>query len=444
MQAHNQITGKHRAKIGALQTPSQETIEYAKTLNLHTLGPGDLAVGEWQAAGLALPDLPYIRRYRLEQVRKQLRLMDYAGIVLFDPLNVRYATDSTNMQLWVTHNAARYVFVPTEGPVIMFDYHDTKFLNDHSEVIDEVRTATSWFYFVVGNRYKEISQRWGAEIADLMQQYGGGNNRLAIDRCNPEGLEALNAHGIEVFNGEEVMELARRIKCDEEIKAMRCAIHACEQSMEVMRTNMEPGVSEQRLWSYLHAESIARGGEWIETRLMASGPRCNPWFQECSSRIIESGDLVAFDTDLIGTYGICVDISRTWICGDVKPSDEQKEIYEMAYEQIQRNMAWLKPGLTFKEMTFDSFQYDPALFRHYSCLYHGVGLCDEYPCIYFPSAWDEIGYDAVLEPGMVICVESYVGRRSGGAGVKLEEQVLITETGHELLSTYPMKEILSN
>ena len=443
---NNQITGKHRSKIGAMQHPSQATIDYANTLptNMHILGPGELAESEWAAAGLEKPDLPAIRRYRLAQVRTYLKKFDYAGIVLFDPLNVRYATDSTNMQLWITHNAARYVFVPAEGPVVMFDYSSTQFLSNHSEVVDQVRPATSWFYFSAGGRYEEMAKKWAAEIVDLVEAHGGGNKRLALDRCNPEGLRALEALGIEIFNGEELMELARRVKCDEEIKAMRCAIHACEQSMEVMRQHMVPGVTEQRLWSYLHAESISRGGEWIETRLMASGPRCNPWFQECSSRKIEAGDFVAFDTDLIGTYGICVDISRTWICGDVPPTAEQKEIYDMAYEQIQRNMAWLKPGLTFKEMTFDSFQYDPSEFRHYSCVYHGVGLCDEYPCIYFPSAWESAGYDGVLEPGMVICVESYHGRHAGGPGVKLEEQVLITETGHELLSTYPMKEILSN
>jgi Xaa-Pro aminopeptidase len=98
--------------------------------------------------------------------------------------------------------------------------------------------------------------------------------------------------------------------------------------------------------SHLHAENIARGGEWIETRLMASGPRCNPCFQECSSRIIEAGDFVAFDTDLIGSYGICVDISRTWICGRSKITDEQKDIYDMATQQILRNTEILKPGLS--------------------------------------------------------------------------------------------------
>lgn len=444
--SNNTITGKHRSKIGALQQPSQATIDYAATLphNMHTLGPGEPAEGEWAAAGLRKPEMPVIRRYRLERVREQLRKFDYAGIVLFDPLNTRYATDSTNMQLWITHDAARYALVLTEGPVIMFDYSATQFLSNHSEVVDEVRPATSWFYFSAGDRVEEMAQRWATEIVDLVKAHGGGNTRLALDRCNPEGLRALEGHGLSVHNGEEVMELARLIKHPEEIVAMRCAIHACEQSMEVMRKHMVPGVTEQRLWSYLHAENIARGGEWIETRLMASGPRCNPWFQECSSRKIESGDLVAFDTDLIGNYGICVDISRTWICGDVAPTADQKEIYDQAYEQIERNMAWLKPGLTYKELTLNSFVFDPTVYRRYSCLYHGVGLCDESPCIYFPDQWESNGYDGMLEPGMVICVESYHGKTAGGPGVKLEEQVLITETGHELLSTYPIREILSN
>ena len=111
------------------------------------------------------------------------------------------------------------------------------------------------------------------------------------------------------------MELARAIKGEDEINAMRCAVHATDSAIKVMHDHLEPGVSEQRLWSYLHAENIARGGEWIETRLLSSGPRCNPWYQECSGRIIQNGELVGFDTDMIGAYGICVDTSRTWLCG---------------------------------------------------------------------------------------------------------------------------------
>ena len=432
-----QLVGRHRTKISPLQTPSEETLAYAKSIQGQVLGPGELAYSEWAALGLERPDLPKIREFRLGRVREQLRRLDYAGILLYDPLNVRYATDSSNMQVWTMHNAVRYCFIATEGPVILFDFHNCEHLSVHLELIDEIRPAVAWYYFGAGNRVNEVAQRWAAEIADLVTAHGGGNRRLAIDQCNLEGIEALHTLGVETFNGEEVMELARVIKCEEEIKAMRCTIATCERAMEIMHSKLEPGITEQRLWAYLHAENIARGGEWIETRLLASGPRTNPWFQECGSRVIEEGDLLAFDTDLIGPYGICADISRTWLCGDKPPGDEQRTLYRLAYEQLQANQALLKPGVTFKELTHTAqllpLDYLP---NHYSVLYHGVGLCDEYPSIYYPDCWEAYGYDGVLAENMVICVESYVGRVGGREGVKLEEQVLVTINGPLPLSSY--------
>jgi len=175
---------------------------------------------------------------------------------------------------------------------------------------------------------------------------------------------------------------------------------------------------------------------------MSSGPRTNPWYQECSSREIQNGDLMAFDTDLIGSYGICVDISRTWLCGDKAPNENQKDVYKRSYEQIVRNTEWLKPGLSYHDLTHKSFQYDPDVFNTYTVQYHGVGMCDEAPAIYFPSAWDAYGWDGHLQPGMVICVESFVGYKTHGEGVKLEDQILITETGHEKLNKYPFEDEL--
>lgn len=72
------------------------------------------------------------------------------------------------------------------------------------------------------------------------------------------------------------MELSRTIKGPDEIQAMRCAICSTEKTIQIMHNNLELGITEQRLWSYLHAENIAQGGEWFETRLLVSGPRCNP------------------------------------------------------------------------------------------------------------------------------------------------------------------------
>lgn len=194
----------------------------------------------------------------------------------------------------------------------------------------------------------------------------------------------------------------------------------------------------------LHAENIKRGGEWIECRILSSGPRTNPWFQECGPRVVKEGELLAFDTDLIGPYGFCADLSRTWLIGDVEATEEQRHLYRVAYEHIQHNMEILKPGMTFEEVTRSGLllpeKYRP---QRYGVMMHGVGLCDEYPSIRYPEDLEGHGYDGVLEPGMALCVEAYVGAVGGKEGVKLEDQVIITEDGFENLTNYPFeKELL--
>src|SRR5262245_25062379 len=290
-------------------------MEKAASLNQHVIGYGALAENEWAALGLDTPDMAAARRYRLGRIRAELRKRDLAGIVVYDPLNVRYATDSTDMQLWCTHNAVRYTFVATEGPVILWDFHNCEHLSWHLDLIDEIRHGTAWHYYEAGDNRVARAKLWAAEIADILKGCGGGNRRLAIDRINPDGVTALGELGISVHSGEEVMEHARAVKCADELKAMRRAIAACEASMHVMERTLTPGMTENDLWAILHAENIRRGGEWIETRLLASGPRTNPWFQESSARVIEDGDIIAFDTDLIGAYGYCCDISLNWLAG---------------------------------------------------------------------------------------------------------------------------------
>lgn len=159
-------------------------------------------------------------------------------------------------------------------------------------------------------------------------------------------------------------------------------------------------------------------------------------------RPIETGDMVSFDTDVIGPYGYCVDISRAWVCG-ARPSEAQRRLYAAAHTQVQHNIAILQPGMAFADVVAQSWPI-PASFsaNRYGCLLHGVGLADEWPSIPYQEDWAEYGYDGVLQPGMVVSVESYVGELGGAEGVKLEDMVLITETGVELLSHYPYEEAL--
>ncbi|NKB77103.1 MAG: M24 family metallopeptidase [Gammaproteobacteria bacterium] len=401
------------------------------------IGPSQMAFDEWASLGLTLPDIPALRKYRLERVREQLRKNDYAGVLLFDPLNHRYATDSTNMQLWITHNPARACFIATDGPVIMFDFHNCQHMNEHLELIDEVRNMTSFFYFIAGNRCEELAIKFAHEIDDVLKVHGGGNRRVAVDKMEIWGVRAFDQLNIEIKDGMALMETAREIKDKNEINAMKCAVASCEASIQEMENAFQLGMSENELWAYLHFGNIKRGGDWIETRILSSGPRTNPWMSECGPRIMNEGDLLAFDTDLIGVYGYCVDMSRTWLVGDGVATPEQKQLFQAAHEHIMVNMELLKPGLTFKELTFGGHQLDPKYRQlQYGVKYHGVGLCDEYPAIMYPENWGS-AYDGVLETGMVLCVEAYIGEIGGKQGVKLENQVVITETGYELLTHYP-------
>jgi Xaa-Pro dipeptidase len=429
---------RYRSKIGSAALRRKAEGSFGD------LGPGELAVGEWKALGLDLPDLEALRAYRLARLRAELALRDCAGVVLTDPINVRYATDSTNMQLWCMHNAVRYAFVATEGPIVVFDFHGSAHLSRHLDLVDEVRPGISWFYFKSGSRVGDRALRWAQEIADLVRAHGGGSRRLAVDKANREGIAALEAEGITICDGQEIMELARAIKSPDEVNAMRCAIATCESAMREMEDKLRPGTSEQELWAHLHAGNVARGGEWIETRLLSSGPRTNPWFQECSSRIIAAGEIVAFDTDLIGPYGYCADLSRSWLCGDGQPSGRQRDLYRAGMEQLAFNLELIRPGLSFLELSAKAFQL-PEEYRanRYSVICHGVGLADEYPAIYYPEESGAAGYDGVLQENMTVCLESYIGEEGGPDGIRLEQQVLITESGAEILSSYPFDERLS-
>ena len=384
-------------------------------------------------------DLNEVREYRLRRLRKKMEEHDVAGLLLFNQINTRYAVDATNMQVWCSHYETRCVFVSLDGPVVLFDYANHPYLAEGIPTIDEYRTIPTFYFFGSGSRSDEFVKEFAAQITDLMSNHGGGNRRLAIDCLSHVGCEALREKGLELVEGEQITETARSIKSKEELVLMKASIDVCEASVHAMHKILEPGITENALWAKLHETNIRLGGEWIETRLLSSGPRTNPWFRECSMREIEKNDLVSFDTDLIGPYGYCSDISRAWVCSG-KPTDEQRRLYSIAYEQIQHNISVLSAGMTFREVSEKCWTIPDEFISHrYSTLIHGVGLADEYPNIKHWDQFEACGYDGLIKPGMSLCVESFIGKAGGREGVKLEEQVIITEKGVERLSTYPFE-----
>ena len=373
---------------------------------------------------------------RLERLRAAIVDAGCDAGLFYDPINIRYATGTSNMQVYSLHNPCRYALVPCEGPVVLFEFKGCDHLSDGHPNVAEVRPAISWYDFVSGDRVGEFARSWAEEITALL----GRGSDIAIDRLDPAGHDALGNLGVRVHDGQRVANRARMIKTPSEIDAMRRAVAACESAIARVRCEIRPGLTENEAWSVLHRENIASGGEWLETRLLTSGPRTNPWYQECSSKTIEAGELVAFDTDLIGIGGYSVDMSRTWLVGSDRPTAEQQRLWDAAIEQLTHNTALLQPGASFAEISRRAHLPPPEIHSvTNAAVAHGIGLCNEYPLIVNRDHFADGGYDGQVEEGMVLCVEALAAPEGGTEAVKLEEQVVITATGPQPLTGYPVE-----
>lgn len=407
------------------------------------IGPTQLAFKEWANAGLELPNLAAMRAFRHARLTQHVVARGYAGVLMFDPLNIRYATDSTNMQLWNTHNPFRAVLLCADGYMVMWDYKNSPFLSEFNPLVREQRSGADLFYFDRGDQVGAAADVFANEVRLLLAEHAPGLGRIAVDKIMLHGLRSLERQGFEVMDGEEVTEKSRAIKGPDEIKAMRCSSYACETAVRIMegfaRTHVGDGITcEDDIWAVLHAENVRRGGEWIETRLLSSGPRTNPWFQECGPRVCQKNEIISFDTDLVGAYGICTDISRSWWIGPEKPRPDMVYAMQHGVEHIMENMQMLKPGVMIPQLSAGTHVLDDQFQKlKYGCLMHGVGLCDEWPLVAYPDHAVAGAYDYPLEPGMTLCVEALISPEGGDFSIKLEDQVLITEDGFENLTTYP-------
>ena len=379
-----------------------------------------------------------LRSYRLDRVRKELVKNNLEACILFDPVNVRYALDTVNMSVYNMHNLTRYCFVPVNGPTILYEYFNCEILSKHLNLIDEIRPAITWDYFSNGDQANLQLSKWISEVKDLSNNYFK-SKKIAIDVLNGPAVAALIKEGIEVVDAKMILEQARVIKSTDELICMKAAIEVAEKGVSKMRSDLKPGMTEDELWSILHKTNIENGGEWIECRILSSGERTNPWMQESSNKVIQLGEIVAFDTDMVGPYGYCADISRAFVVGN-KFNDEQKKLYSMARKQIDHNFRLIKPGISFKEFIKKSWVLPDEYYgNRYSCMVHGIGLCDEWPYIKFPTDGGEEG--GIFEKNMTIALESYIGKVGGKEGVKLEQQYLIGENGLELMSYHPLEDI---
>lgn len=388
-------------------------------------------------------DLAAVRRYRQDRLRHEMALRGVDAVILSDPVNIRYATGTRNMQVFSMRNAPSRYLLLTKIKSILFEFTGCTHLGEGFETVDEVRPARTASFCAAGPDIHDREKSWAREMNDSIVELVGTGATVGMERMNAGAAIALNQSDMRIIDAQEVVEMARAIKSSEEIKCIRASLRATETAVGKLRDAIRPGITETELWSVMHQAVIAQNGDYCETRLLSAGQRTNPWFQETAHHVIEPDSLIALDTDVVGCHGYYADFSRTFHAGPDKPTEAQKTLYKVAYEQVNYNMGILRAGMSFRDYANQAWDIPQMYYANrYYLSAHGNGMTGEYPYLYHHDDFSDAGYDGEIKAGMTICVESYIGEEGGKEGVKLEQQILITDTGIDVLSRFPFEEAL--
>ena len=379
------------------------------------------------------------RRVRLDSV---LRERGVPAILTSDPFSIRYATGTRNMLVHNLTGPDRIALLVADGPGVLWEFAGCDHLTAGAPLVDDLREAPALNAKKSPHFRREVAA-FAVEVEGLCRRHLGSAGPLGLEGLTVDVADALRAGGIELRDGNELMQVAMAIKQPAEVDAMYEAMSVTEVAARAMAAAIEPGATEQEVWAEFHRTLIARGGELVVSRLLQAGERTFPYFREASGHQMQAGDLVCFDSDAVAMGGYSVDFSRTFLCGDGEPSASQRHLYGLALEQLEHNAENLVPGRSFEEFAGLAFEVsDPYARYGYYQLAHGLGLAGGHPNI------PRVGTDpyplaGCLEPGMVVCVESYVGDPDSCQGVKLENQYLICANRVEQMSHYPMDRRLS-
>lgn len=372
---------------------------------------------------------------RQARLRAAMRKRGTPAVLVLDSVNIQYATGARNMTVFSNRTPARYLLLLAEGPAVLFDYFGCEHLAADLPTIDDVRSARGLCHVSSGGDPEAQAKAMAIDISTAIREAGLTIDRLAIDRFPFAAVDALRGAGFDIVDADAVFADARKFKLPGEIALLREALVRVKNAAAEMEARITPGRTDTEVWADFQRPFIASEGEYIVTRLFQSGPNTYPYFQEAGTRNMASGDLVCFDTDTVGFAGYCTDFSRTYLCGDAKARPEQKDLYAKAKEQLDWNCGLIKPGVSFQEIAEGAWPIpEEHLASRYYCVGHGLGMSGEFPNIPHAIPGQPYPIQGEIEPGMVICIESYVGSDAAGEGVKLEDQLLVTENGVDRMS----------
>lgn len=387
-------------------------------------------------------DFDRLRSYRLARAKEALENSDLGALLLFDINNVRYVS-ATMIGEWARDKATRYVLLPRGGEPIVWDFGSAA--RHHKLYAPWIRPEDSRAGFL-GLR-GAVPAAAGffrsavAEIASLLAEAGVAGEPVGVDIAETPMLLELQAAGITVRDGQQVMLDARLIKSPDEIALLSTAAAMVDGVYQDITDALKPGVRENEIVALANKRLYEMGSDDVEAINAVSGERCNPHPHNFSDRLIRPGDQAYFDIiQSFNGYRTCY--YRTLNVGGVNAA--QRAAYRRAREFMDGAISEIRPGASsadvvshFPAATEFGFDTEEAAFGLQYC--HGLGLSNwERPLM---SRYHSFEHPVILQEGMVFAIETYWPTPDGTAAARIEEEVVVTPDGCRLLTRFPADQL---
>jgi Xaa-Pro aminopeptidase len=387
-------------------------------------------------------DLQRLRRQRLERVNDALAASDLGALLCFDMNNIRYVT-ATHIGTWAMDKLARFCLLPRSDEPIMWDFgsaarhHDLycPWLGDRSRAgISTMRGAMS----PESGRAEDVARKIRVELEqrDLLGE------PLGVDAIELPVLHALQAEGIEVADGQQVMQKARLIKTEDEIGLLNMACMMVDAAYQELYAAMKPGMRENECVGLVSKVLYDLGSEHVEGVNAISGERCSPHPHVYTDRVLRPGDPAYFD--ILHSYmGYRTCYYRTFVIGSA--SQAQVDAYKRCRDMLDEAIELIKPGVTTADVVEVWPQAEEFGFPNEEAAFalqfgHGVGL----------SIWEKpifsrlvsLDHPETIEEGMVFALETFWPAADGWSAARIEEQLVVTADGAEVITRFPAEELM--
>src|SRR5437870_715733 len=387
-------------------------------------------------------DFRRLHRYRRARTRGTLAKSGVGGMLSFDQYNIRYVS-STVIGEWARDKLTRWCLLTGTGDPWVWDFGSAA---RHHRLYAPQIPAKQSLAGMVGMRgavspkaglFKKAAQ----EIRDILKAEGVAGLPLGIDVVEPPFLFALQELGVEVRDGQQVMLEARMLKSQDELTLLNMAAAMVDGVYQDIFEALKPGARENEIVALANKRLYEMGSDNVEAINAISGERCSPHPHNFTDRIIRPGDQAFFDI-IMSFIGYRTCYYRTFSVG--RATKPQIVAYKKAREWMDEAIALIKPGVATdkiarafpkaQELGFDS---EIAAFGLNCGQRVGLGL-HERPIISRLNSFDD---PMELQTGMMFAVETYCPATDGTSAARIEEEVIVTPGGAQIITLFPADEL---